>query len=137
MKNTNGLRETLEKLSLFRWQSTTEKEAEEKIEEYLKSYPHLRNPACIDLLREAVHIWQQIRHLETLQSQAVGVKEQAMIINKIERLTRTWIQMIANLGLSFTKQPYIGKKTQPVRPPEELFKMMKGKEKKNGKTETV
>ena len=125
------IKENLEKLSLLCWQSTTEKEAEEKIEEYLKSYPHLRNPACIDLLREAVHIWQQIRHLEALQSQAEGVKEQAMIINKIERLTRTWIQMIANLGLSYTKQPYIGKKTQPVSPPEELFKMMKGKEKKD------
>jgi hypothetical protein len=40
--------------------------------------------------------------------------------------------MLANLGVTFTKQQYISKKAPLVNPPEEMFKMLKRKEKKNG-----
>jgi len=125
----NGLRETLTKLELLCWQSTTEKEAEDKIQEYLKNYPHLRNPACIDLLRQAVKTWQKIQYLEGLWEKTEDEKQKTKMSDKIEKLTRTWIQMIANLGLSFTKQQFISKKAPLVNPPEEMFKMLKRKEK--------
>ena len=127
----NGLRETLKKLKLF-CQSCTNEDVEDKIQEYLKSYPHLRTPACVDLLRQAVKTWQRIQHLEELVDQTENPKEKALLISRIDRLNHTWLQMLANLGVTFTKQQYISKKAPLVNPPEEMFKMLKRKEKQNG-----
>jgi len=102
-------------------------EIDEKIEEYLKNYPHLKNPACIDLLRECVKTWFRIKKLEELEKKTESLSDSLEVSKQIEKLARTWLQMLASLGLTFTKQAYIKKKTDVVQPPLERLEMLKRK----------
>jgi len=126
----NELRETLKKLKLF-CQSCTNEDIENKIQEYLKNYPHLRTPAGVDLLRQCVKTWQRIQQLEEIVDNTENPREKATLITRIDRLKHTWLQMLSSLGTTWTKQQYISKKAPLVNPPEEMFKMLKRKEKKN------
>ena len=119
------LRETLQSLELLCWNAT-----EDKIEEYLKSYPHLRNPATIDLLRQTIKTWERIQMLETLLEAAQDSKQKQQLIFKINSLTKTWLTMLGNLGITFTRQQYKSSKKR-VQPPIERLEMLKKKGKKD------
>ena len=130
----NELRETLEKLELLCWSCTNE-DVEKKIQDYLKNYPHLRTPACVDLLRQAMKTWQRIQHLEEMVDNTEDPREKASLIARIDRLNHTWLQMLANLGVTFTKQQYISKKAALVTPPIEMLKRLKSPKKEEKEEE--
>jgi len=105
---------------------------DKKISEYLKAYPHLRNPATIDLLRQTVKTWQRMQMLEELLDQTKNIREKAKLAFKINSLTKTWLTMLGNLGITFTRQQYKSSKKR-VQPPMERLKMLKKKGKRNAK----
>jgi len=109
-------------------QSSTDK----KVKEYLDAYPHLRNPATIDLLRQTVKTWERIQILEELQEKCENSKDKMQIIFKINSLTKTWLTMLGNLGITFTRQQYKSSKKK-VQPPLERLKMLNRKGKKDDK----
>jgi len=119
-----NLKETLESISLLCWNTSTEDEVEEKVQEYLKHYPHLHNPACIDLLRETVRTWLRIRQLERQLEVETDPENARLIISRINAVQRIWLQMLGNLGITYTKQQYI-KRKERVQPPLERLKMLK------------
>ena len=124
-----SLSETLLSIEHLCFATKTVDEIDEKIEEYLKNYPHLKNPACIDLLKECVKTWHRIKKLEELENKTEDTNEYLALSKQIEKLTRVWLQMLASLGLTFTKQAYIKKKTDVVQPPFERLEMLTRKKK--------
>lgn len=122
------LRETLESLTVLCWNATPE-DKKNKVQEYLKSYPHLRNPATVDLLHQAVGVWFRIKMVEERLDNATDPKEQDVLLERITKLQRLWLQMLGNLGISFTRVQYKGKK-RVVQPPIERLEML---QKKKGK----
>lgn len=129
MKN---LKETLESLTLLCWETKSEDEVEAKVKAYVTAYPHLHNPASMDLLRECMKLWIRIQKVEQRLDKEENSKEYRLLNVQLDKLTRTWLAMLSNLGLGFTKQQYISKKkggqTQP--PVEALKELMKRKKKK-------
>lgn len=125
-----NLKRTLLSIEHLCFATKTVDEVEEKVQEYLKNYPHLKNPACIDLLYECVRTWLRIRKLEELEKKATDVSDMLALNKQIGTLTKTWLQMLGNLGVTFTKQAYIQKKNKFVQPPMERLEMLK-REKKN------
>jgi hypothetical protein len=123
----NLVSEYLEEVSKLCFATKEESEIDEKIEDYLKTSPHLRTPAGIDMLRQAVKTWLRIRDLEKLLEKADEMRDKTMILNRIDRMTKTWMTMMANLGLAFTKQQYIKQKHDTVQPPIERLRMLKKK----------
>lgn len=128
----NELREALESLTLLCWETEKESDIEKKINEYATAFPHLHNPASMDLLRECVKLWFRIQDMEKLLDVAQNAKEYRLLNTQLEKLTRTWLAMLANLGLGFTKQQYISKKKggqaqPPVEVLKELMRRKKGK----------
>ena len=123
-----SLRETLESLELCCW-NATEDELEEKVQEWLKNYPHLRDPATIDVLRQAIKTWHRIQRLEELLKQLDDPKEEAKLISRIDRLTRTWMTMLGNLAVTYTRVQYKSD-AKRVQPPLERLAMLTKKEKK-------
>jgi len=128
----NGLKEALESLTLLCWETTSEDEIEKKVKAYTKAYPHLHNPASMDLLRQAMKVWFRIQDMEKRLEGAESLKDYRLLSHQLDKLTRTWLAMLSSLGLGFTKQQYISKKkggqTQP--PVEVLKELMKRKKKK-------
>ena len=59
-------KEAIESIQTFCWNATEEDDLDDKVKEYLKAYPHLRNPATIDILRETIITWQNIQKLEKM-----------------------------------------------------------------------
>jgi len=104
-----------------------ETDIEKKMDEYLKAYPHLKTPASIDMLRQAMNTWLKIKKLEELEKKAEFIKEKVVIIDKINTLTKTWTTMMANLGLAYTKQQYINRKNQQTQAPIERLRMLQRK----------
>jgi len=104
-----------------------ETDIEKKITEYLNAYPHLKTPASIDMLRQAMNTWLKIKKLEELEKKAEFIKEKVVIIDKINTLTKTWTTMMANLGLAYTKQQYINRKNQQTQAPIERLRMLQRK----------
>jgi len=104
-----------------------ETDIEKKITEYLNAYPHLKTPASIDMLRQAMNMWLKIKKLEELEKKAEFIKEKVVIIDKINTLTKTWTTMMANLGLAYTKQQYINRKNQQTQAPIERLRMLQRK----------
>jgi len=125
--------EYLEEISKLCFATKEESEIDQKIEEYLKTSPHLRNPAGIDMLRQMVKTWIRIRDLENLMEKADSVRDKSMILNRIDKMTRTWMSMMANLGLAWTKRQYIKQTHDTVQPPIERLRMLK-KKGANGET---
>ena len=117
--------EYLEEISKLCFATKEESEIDAKVEDYAKNYPHLRNPASIDMLRQAVKTWLRIRDLEKLLGDAESSRDKAMILNRIDRMTKTWMSMMSNLGLSFTKQQYIKQKHDVIQPPIERLRMLR------------
>lgn len=129
-----NLREALESLTVFCWNTTEEDVLEEKVQEYLRNYPHLRNPATIDLLYETVKMWQRIQRLESIMEkmEAHDPIEASKMMAKIKNMTMAWVRMLGNLGISFTRQQYKTKKKM-VQPPVERLKMLKPNQKEKKK----
>jgi len=123
-----SLRENLESLELLCW-NATEDTIEDKIQDYLKSYPHLKTPATIDLLRQAMKMWFRIQKLEELEKKTTDPAQTLVLITKIDKLNRTWMSMLGNLGVSFTRIQYKGSK-KTVRPPMDKLRMLGRKKKK-------
>jgi len=107
----------------------TEEDLEDKVQEWLREYPHLRKPATIDLLRQTIKTWQRIQMLEALLKEA-DTKSKVQIIFKINGLTKTWLTMLGNLGITFTRQQYKSSKKR-VQPPLKKLEMLKRKRKKD------
>ena len=121
--------EFLESVSKLCFATKEEDEIDAKLQDYTKNYPHLRNPASIDMLRQAVKTWIRIRDLERLLKEAESAHDKAMILNRIDKMTKTWMSMMGNLGLAFTKQQYIKQKHDTIQPPIERLRMLNKKEK--------
>jgi hypothetical protein len=119
--------EYLEEISKLCFATKEESEIDKKIEEYLQTSPHLRTPAGIDMLRQAVKTWIRIRDLEKLLERADSVRDKSMILNRIDRMTKTWMNMMSNLGLAWTKRQYIKQEHDKVQPPIERLRMLKKK----------
>lgn len=122
------LKEILEIIQLLCW-NATEDDIEDKVQEWLKDYPHLRRPATIDLLRQAIKTWFRIVRLEERLKQAKTPKEEDALLDRIRQTQRMWLSMLGNLGISFTRQQYKSAKRR-VQPPIERLKMLKKKGKK-------
>lgn len=131
----DNLREVLESLTLLCWNATEQDELEQKVQEYLKTYPHLRNPATIDVLYETVKMWLRVQELERLLTQCSDPVEARKLMNSIKQMTMAWLTMLGNLGITFTRQQYKSKR-RTVQPPMERLKMLQKPEEKeeNGKT---
>jgi len=121
------LRENLESLTALCWSTTNEDEIEQKVKIYTKAYPHLHNPASMDLLRECMKLWIRIQKVEQRLDQEENSKEFRLLNVQLDKLTRTWLAMLSSLGLGFTKQQYISKKKggQAQPPVEELKELMR------------
>jgi len=100
------------------------------MQEYLKAYPHLRNPATIDLLRLAIKTWFRIQDLEKDLENAENTEQRLRLNARIDRLQRTWMSMLGNLAVSFTRIQYKGTKKR-VQPPIDRLKMLKRKKGKS------
>lgn len=124
-----SVKETLESLTTFCWETTEEGQINQKVKEYLKNYPHLHSAAGMDLLQQIAKTWLRIRELEEMMKKTEDLKLRSMLFGRIERMTRTWLAMLANAGVTFTKQQYISKKKggQTTPPVEELKKLLKKK----------
>jgi len=120
----NELRNAIKKVELFCWSTKPNDNIKEKVDEYLKAYPHIRNPASIDLLEQAVKQWFRIQKAEEMLEKSDNYKEKKSLMIRIEQMTKIWMTMITNLGLSFTKQQYISKKSSKVMPPLEKLKQL-------------
>lgn len=103
-----------------------ETDIEKKMTEYLNAYPHLKSPASIDMLRQAMNTWLKIKKLEEMEKDVETFRDKLTLATKIDVLTKTWTTMMANLGLAYTKQQYITKKREPQLPIERL-KMLQRK----------
>lgn len=119
-----SVREILESIQLLCWNTTEADPIEDKVQEYLRSYPHLRTPATIDLLRQTIKQWQRIQQLEQILKQTDDPKEQAHLIFRLNQLQKTWLTMLGNLGITYTRQQYKSSKKR-VQPPLERLKMLK------------
>lgn len=127
----NELREALESLTLLCWETKDKDEINEKVQAYVKAYPHLHNPASMDLLRECVKLWFRVQEIEKRLDDTQDAKEYRLLTSQLEKLTRTWLAMLSSLGLGFTKQQYISKKKGgQAQPPVEVLKELM-KRKKN------
>jgi len=122
--------EYIEKIALMCFATKEESEIDKKIDEYVKSFPHLRNPASMDMLRQAIKSWVRIRDLERLLPETDTYREKLQLMKRIDDLTKIWMTMMSDLGLAFTKQQYIKQKNSPIQLPIERLKMLqkKGKE---------
>jgi len=116
------LKNELRKIELLCWSTKREDQIKEKVDQYLKAYPHIRNPASIDLLERAIKQWFRIQKAEEMLEKTDDFKERTSLMIRIEQMTKIWMTMITNLGLSFTKQQYISKKSSKVVPPLEKLK---------------
>lgn len=115
------LRNEIRKIELLCW-STSKDRYTEKIDQYLKAYPHINNPASKDLLRQAVKQWYRIEEAEEMLKKCENNTQKNRLMIRIEKMTRIWMSMITNLGLSFTKQQYISKRKTRVMPPLDRLK---------------
>jgi len=128
----NTLKEKLQSLTLLCWETEKESDINRKVKEYATAFPHLHNPPSMDLLRECVKVWFRVQDMEKRLEKIEDAKEYRLLSKRVEKLTRMWMAMLGNLGLSWTKQQYISKKTggQKQPPVEVLKELMKRKKKK-------
>lgn len=127
-----NLKEALESLTLLCWSTKKESEINRKVKQYSTAFPHLHNPASMDLLKECVKLWFRIQDIEKRLDETKDAKEYRLLTTQIEKLTRTWLAMLANLGLGFTKQQYISKKKGgQTQPPIEVLKELMKEKKEN------
>lgn len=120
------VRNVINEIQILCWETDTEDQIEKKVQDYLKEYPHLHNPACIDLLNECVKTWFRIREIEKMLEVCETEKVKLQLLTKLEKTTDTWMRMLGNLGISFTRQQYKAVKPTKVQPPYDRLKMLKG-----------
>lgn len=126
MKKFVRLSAEIRKLEIFCYQAVKKPdEIEDKVQDYLKNYPHLRNPACIDMLRETVKLWFRIKKIEkAIDACEDNPMEMAKMIRQVNAMSKQWVMMLCNLGLTFTRQQYISKGKTAVLPPIEKLKQL-------------
>lgn len=99
---------------------------EAKLQEYIKNYPHLRNPASLDLLRMTVQLWFRIQATESELEKCDDPAQKRKISKDLDSMVPKWMRMIADLGLSWTKKQYLFKDSTKVVAPIERLKMLRG-----------
>lgn len=124
----NSLQNQIANVELLCFETTVETppdQVETKIQEYMKNYPHLRNPASIDLLRMTVQLWCRIQKAEVELGECTDPKMKLKLGTSLDNMVVKWMKMIGDLGLTFTKQQYIKQKSNTVVSPLERLKTLR------------